>query len=114
MMIACTIATVAPPNALPIATAQRGTGATSTSFRNPNSRSQMIDSAEKIDVNRMLIEITPGYRNWMYPTLPARLSRMPAVMPLPRMSRYRSGWPIIAMMRAFSRQNVFASRSQIV
>ncbi len=64
-MATCTRASVAPPKLLPTATAQRGTGATSTSFRNPNSRSQMIEIAEKIDVNRMLMPITPGYMNLM-------------------------------------------------
>ena len=57
----CTVATVAPPRILPAATAQRGAGETSTSFKKPNSRSQMIDMAEKIDVNRTLMPMMPGY-----------------------------------------------------
>ena len=59
-MTDCIMATVAPPRILPTATAQRGTGATSTSFKKPNSRSQMIDMAENIDVNSTLMPMMPG------------------------------------------------------
>ena len=59
------IACVVPPSALPTATAQRSMGATRTSLRNPNSRSQTIDIAPKIAVNRMDMPMMPGYMNWM-------------------------------------------------
>jgi len=59
------IACVVPPNALPIATAERSIGATSTSLRKPNSRSQTIDIAPKIAVKRIAIPMMPGYMNWM-------------------------------------------------
>ena len=42
---------------------QPGTGATSISFRNPNCRSKISSIPEKIDVNRIVIPITPGARN---------------------------------------------------
>jgi len=54
------VATVAPPRHLPITIAHRRTGATSISRRNPNSRSQTIEAAEKIDVNSTDIARTPG------------------------------------------------------
>jgi len=59
------IACVVPPSALPMATAQRSIGATRTSFRKPNSRSQTIDMAPKIAVNRIDMPMMPGYMNWM-------------------------------------------------
>ncbi len=40
-----------------------GPAATNTSFKKPNSRSQIIDMAEKIDVNSTLMPMTPGYMN---------------------------------------------------
>ncbi len=43
----------------------RGTGATKVSFRNPNWRSQISSMPEKIAVNRILMPITPGARNWI-------------------------------------------------
>jgi len=59
------IAWVVPPSALPMATAQRSIGATNTSFRKPNSRSQTIDMAPKIEVKRIDIPTMPGNTNWM-------------------------------------------------
>jgi len=59
------IACVVPPSALPIATAQRSMGATSTSFRKPNSRSHTIDIAPKIALKRIDMPMMPGYMNWM-------------------------------------------------
>src|SRR6476660_3745180 len=57
------VATVAPPRDFPTTIAPRRTGATSISRRNPNSRSHTIETAEKIAVNRIVIEITPGNMN---------------------------------------------------
>ncbi len=54
------MATVAPPRHLPITIAHRRTGATSISRRNPNSRSQTIEAAEKIAVNSTDMASTPG------------------------------------------------------
>ena len=54
------VATVAPPRHLPITMAQRRTGATSISRRNPNSRSHTIEAAEKIAVNSTDMASTPG------------------------------------------------------
>ena len=56
----CKVAIVAPPRHLPITIAARLTGATSISRRNPNSRSQTIEAAEKIAVNSTDIASTPG------------------------------------------------------
>ena len=64
-MIPCIRATVAPPSVRPIMMVRRGTGATSTSFRKPNWRSQISSMPEKIAVNRIDIPMTPGARNWM-------------------------------------------------
>jgi hypothetical protein len=54
------VAMVAPPRHLPMTMADRLTGATSISRRNPNSRSHTIDPAEKIAVNSTAIASTPG------------------------------------------------------
>ncbi len=43
----------------------RETGATSVSFKNPNCRSQISSMPEKTDVNRTVMAITPGARNWI-------------------------------------------------
>jgi hypothetical protein len=59
------MACVVPPRALPMATDERSMGATSTSLRKPNSRSQTIDIAPKMAVNRMAMPMMPGYMNWM-------------------------------------------------
>jgi len=62
-MAACSRAMVLPPRALPMATDQRGTGATSTSLRKPNSLSHTMDMAENTDVNSTDMPIMPGYIN---------------------------------------------------
>ncbi len=54
------IAMVLPPSALPSTTAARLTGATRISRRKPNSRSQTMEMAAKIDVKRTAIEMIPG------------------------------------------------------
>jgi len=59
------IACVVPPSALPMATAQRSMGATRTSLRKPNSRSQTIDMAPKMALKRIDMPMMPGYMNWM-------------------------------------------------
>lgn len=59
-IVAWIMATVEPPRALPIATEVLEIGATRTSFRKPNSLSQIIEIAEKVQVNKRLIPIMPG------------------------------------------------------
>ncbi len=65
MMAPWIIATVEPPATLPSATPVRDTGATSTSRRNPNSRSHTMDTAEKMAVNSTVMPRMPGKRNSM-------------------------------------------------
>jgi hypothetical protein len=60
MMMPWKVAMVAPPRHLPMTMADRLTGATSISRRNPNSRSQTIEAAEKMAVNMTDIASTPG------------------------------------------------------
>ncbi len=60
-----TMACVAPPSALPMATAERSMGATSTSLRKPNSRSQTMLMAPKIAENRIDMPMIPGKMNWV-------------------------------------------------
>jgi hypothetical protein len=50
----------APPGHFPITIDARPTGATRISRRNPKSRSQTIDAAEKKAVNRTGMASTPG------------------------------------------------------
>ena len=57
------MAWVAPPSALPIATAERSIGATRTSLRKPNSRSHTIDIAPNTAANRTAIPMIPGNMN---------------------------------------------------
>ncbi len=63
IMIPWSIDVVLPPRALPTASDQRGTGATSISLRKPNSRSQIMETAPKIAVKRIAIEMIPGKIN---------------------------------------------------
>jgi hypothetical protein len=56
-------ATVAPPRVRPIMICNRGTGATSVSFKKPNWRSHSNPSPEKIEENRTVMPITPGATN---------------------------------------------------
>src|SRR6516165_5276753 len=60
LMMPWMVAMVAPPRILPVTMADRLTGATSISRRNPNSRSQTIEAAEKMAVNRTDMASTPG------------------------------------------------------
>jgi len=102
------MAWVVPPSALPIATADRSIGATSTSFRKPNSRSQTIDIAPKIAVNRIAIPMMPGYMNWMYENPPDAPNKVPPpraeLSPEPKTTRKRSGCASDATSRQRSRQ----------
>jgi len=102
------IACVVLPRALPIATAERSIGATSTSLRNPNSRSQTIDIAPKIAVNRIAIPMMPGYMNWMYempPDVPKSDPRPRAELnPDPKTIKKSRGWASDATRRHRSRQ----------
>ena len=115
------IACVAPPSVLPIATADRWIGATSTSFRNPNSRSHTIDTAPKIDVNRTDIPMMPGKMNCTYcsedpgsESKPPVLPRNEELSPLPNTNRNSTGWASDATTRMRSRQYRIRSRFQMM
>jgi len=102
------IAWVVLPSALPIATADRSMGATSTSLRNPNSRSHTIDIAPKIAVNKMAMPMMPGYMNWMYVKPAAEPNSVPRpsaeLRPDPNTTRNSSGCASDATRRQRSRQ----------
>jgi len=102
------IAWVVLPSAFPIATADRSMGATRTSFRKPNSRSQTIDIAPKIAVNRIAMPMMPGYTNWMYENPPAVPNSEPRpnaeLRPEPNTTRNNNGCASDATSRQRSRQ----------
>jgi len=112
------IACVVPPSALPIATAERSMGATRTSFKKPNSRSQTMDIAPKMEVKRIAIPMMPGYMNWMYDSPPAvpklALPLRDELKPEPNTSRKRRGCASEAATRHRSRQNRRMSRYQMM
>ena len=56
---------VVPARPLPMTIEVRGTGATRISFRNPNSRSQIMLMADWIDVKMAVIAMMPGKMNWV-------------------------------------------------
>ncbi len=57
------IATVVPPRILPSRMVARGKGDTRISRRKPNSRSQIVDTADCTEVYMMLSMITAGKMN---------------------------------------------------
>ena len=57
------MATVVPPRILPSRMVKRGSGDTRISRRKPNSRSQMVDTADCTEVYMMLSAITAGKMN---------------------------------------------------
>ena len=59
----CAEAMVAPPVALPTATAVRLMGATSTSLRKPNSRSNTTVIPDMMEPSTTTIQMMPGYMN---------------------------------------------------
>ena len=105
---------------MPIATADRWIGATNTSFKNPNSRSQTIDIAPKIEVNRTDIPMMPGKMNCTYcnedpgPPKPPVLPRNDELSPLPNTNRKRIGCASDATTRMRSRQYRMRSRFQMM
>ncbi len=109
MIVPWMVATVAPPRHLPITRALRRTGATSISRRKPNSRSQTIETAEKIDVNSTAMASTPGKMKVRKSILPPELGSMRA-SPLPSTSRNSSGWARLVTMRARLRRKRISSR----
>ena len=56
---------VVPASALPMTMDVRGTGATRISLRNPNSRSQMMEIADCIEVKMVVMAMMPGKMNWV-------------------------------------------------
>ena len=65
----------------------RETGATMTSLRNPNSRSQTIEMAEKIAVKSTVIASVPGNMNWRKSTAPACEPDIAEPRPVPNTNR---------------------------
>src|SRR6266702_2187556 len=105
------VATVAPPRHLPITSAPRRTGATSISRMNPNSRSQTIDTAEKIEVNSTVIASTPGNMK-VRKSIPAPAFGIILASPLPSTRRNRTGWTSAVTMRGRLRRKRISSRRQ--
>ena len=63
IMRAVIVPTVAPPNIFPTTMLVLETGATNISFKNPNCLSQITDTPEEVELNKIIIPITPGARN---------------------------------------------------
>src|SRR6266511_1540757 len=105
------VATVAPPRHLPSTSAPRRTGATSISRMNPNSRSQTIDTAEKIEVNSTVIASTPGNMK-VRKSIPAPAFGIIRASPLPSTNRNRIGWTSAVTMRGRLRRKRISSRRQ--
>src|SRR6266511_4081423 len=105
------VATVAPPRHLPTTSAPRRTGATSISRMNPNSRSQTIDTAEKIEVNSTVIASTPGNMK-VRKSIPAPAFGIIRASPLPSTNRNRIGWTSAVTMRGRLRRKRISSRRQ--
>ena len=102
MIVPWIVATVAPPSALPITIDQRETGATKTSFKKPNSRSQTIDMAENTEVKSTVMQMMPGKMKAekFTPCGPLTLGESA----VPKTKRKRMGWPKDAKIRALSYQ----------
>src|SRR6202161_2435305 len=111
-MIPWNVATVAPPRHLPMTIADMLTGGTSISRRNPNSRSQTIEAAEKMAVNSTDMASTPGYTN-VLKLMPGG-SPCPASedRPVPRTNRNNTGWTRLVTARSRSLLNLISSRYQ--
>ena len=100
--VPCAVATVAPPAVLPTTMAERRTGATSISRRNPNSRSHTMEIALKIAVDTTLIATMPGKTNFLKSNPPVVPTR-PAI-PYPRTNRNSNGWVRPVRMRVRVRE----------
>ncbi len=104
------VATVAPPRHLPSTRVQRCTGATSISRRKPNSRSQTMEIAEKIEVKSTVMPSTPG-------NMKVRKSKWSALemtvdSPVPRMNKNSTGWASEVRIRIRLRRKRISSRFQ--
>ena len=84
------MATPPPPTTLPSTTPVRLKGATSTSFKKPNSLSQTTDMPENMDVISTVMAIMPGYINWMKST-PGVSEPMIRLKPAPKITRKSRG-----------------------
>jgi hypothetical protein len=82
--------------------AQRETGATKTSFKKPNYRSQTIEIAEKMEVKSTIMVMMPGYMNSekFTPAGPLKVGDRA----VPNTKRNNSGWPKEATIRGLSYQ----------
>jgi len=110
---ACREAIVAAPSALPMEMEVRETGATSISFKKPNSLSQTVETVEKNAMPITFIAIMPGYINFIKstPKLPGVKVRL---KPAPKINRNIIGWKNEETILVLSRQYLIISRRQIV
>ena len=83
-------ATIEPPMALPRTTPVRLMGATSTSLRKPNSRSQTMETPAKREFVSTVMAMMPGYINIMKST-PGVSVPMMLLKPAPKIRRNISG-----------------------
>ncbi len=113
IMIPWMVATVAEPSVRPSATDIRDMGATSTSLRKPNSRSQTIDTPDMNEPMSTDIAMMPGYMNWVK-LMPPDMTPMLPWSPLPNMNRKNTGKSRALNIRALSCQNLSTSRYHIV
>src|SRR6195256_6215530 len=101
-----------------MATADPSMRATRNSFRKPKSRSQTMDIAPKMEVNKIAIPMMPGYMNWMYERPPGvpklALPFNDELKPEPKTTRKRRGCASEAATRQRSRQNRRMSRYQMM
>ena len=84
-------ATVDPPKVLPTTIEILLTGATSTSFRNPNCLSQMTEMPANIDEKTTDMAIIPGARKSRYPNLLDNPGKVIDLRPRPRNARKKNG-----------------------
>ena len=84
-------ATTHAPRAFPSTIPVRPSGATSSSRRNPNSRSHTIETPANREVVSTPMAMIPGYMNWMKST-PGATEPMRLPNPAPKMTRKISGW----------------------
>ena len=89
----------------------RGMGATSSSLRKPNSRSQTIEMAANMLENSTVIVASPGTRNDTK-SGPAPGSLTEARRPNPNAINHRNGRTMLVTRLRRSRRNLIMSRRQ--
>ena len=87
MTAPCTMAVKEPPAALPMTMPTLLRGATRTSLRKPNSRSQTTDIPAKRDDMTTVMAMMPGYMNCTKLTSPPPRSPMIRLKPAPKTTR---------------------------